>query len=88
MNDKDAARLKRLARNPFADDAPLDQVERVAATLCARGFTLAEIARDMDIGPSMVNYHVRNVVAKLGLKNKRDLSRRAFANLRSAINDL
>jgi DNA-binding CsgD family transcriptional regulator len=85
MTDEQLTRLKRLVRQPFSECVTLDAHERRVANLCAQGWTLRQVASEMDISPSMANYHMRNALPKLGVKHKRQLSQLALATIRAEI---
>ncbi|WP_285726893.1 helix-turn-helix transcriptional regulator [Psychromicrobium xiongbiense] len=47
--------------------------EREMAFFAARGLTNQQIAARLFVSPATVNFHIRNVLAKLGLSTRRDL---------------
>ncbi len=62
--------------DPFAE---LTTRERQVAHALAAGMTNKEIAEHLYVSVTTVNFHVRNILAKLGLSSRRDLRRIALA---------
>ena len=57
--------------------ASLTKREREVARLAVQGLTAKEIAKQLILGPRTVEGHLANVYAKLGVRSKVDLTRRA-----------
>ncbi|MBW8872488.1 MAG: response regulator transcription factor, partial [Leifsonia sp.] len=53
--------------------APLTTRERQVAHALAAGMTNKEIAERLYVSVTTVNFHVRNILSKLGLRSRRDL---------------
>ncbi|MCS5715646.1 helix-turn-helix transcriptional regulator [Herbiconiux sp. CPCC 205716] len=51
----------------------LSEQQRRVATLVARGFTSAEISARVGVSRKTVDFHVANVLARLGLSSRRDI---------------
>jgi Archaeal ATPase./Bacterial regulatory proteins, luxR family. len=58
--------------DPFAE---LTTRERQVAHLVARGLTNKEAAEELYVSVTTVNFHVRNILAKLGMTSRRQLRR-------------
>jgi DNA-binding CsgD family transcriptional regulator len=65
----------RLAAMAGQGPASLTPRELDVARLAARGFTAAEIGRQLFIGTRTVETHLAHVCAKLGCRSKRELPR-------------
>lgn len=63
---------------PADDRSPLALTEREqdVASLVATGRTNEEVAAELDVSSKAVEYHLRNIFGKLGITNRRELSRR------------
>jgi ATP/maltotriose-dependent transcriptional regulator MalT len=74
------AELRRagLPSAPASTRAPLDLTdrERDVATLVARGLTNREVAEELYVSTKAVEYHLRNIFRKLGIKSRRELASR------------
>lgn len=57
------------------DLSRLTAAERAVLELIARGFTTAEIAERMGVAESTVRKHVEHILAKLGVRNRREAAR-------------
>ncbi|MEV8147646.1 LuxR C-terminal-related transcriptional regulator [Arthrobacter sp. NPDC080073] len=53
--------------------------EREIAFYAERGMTNKQIAAQLFVSPATVNFHIRNVLAKLGLRSRRELGQRFTA---------
>jgi DNA-binding CsgD family transcriptional regulator len=53
----------------------LSQQQRRVAALVAQGFTSSEIAAQITVSRKTVDFHVANVLARLGLSNRREIGR-------------
>ena len=73
-HDEVDALLRRLERVTAQDDTDLTAREREVATLVARGLTNAAIAKELYISPRTAAVHVSNILAKLGLGNRSELT--------------
>ena len=62
------------------EDDPLTSREREVASLVARGLTNREIAERLTLSPSTVKAHVANILAKLGLRGRTELTSWAFVH--------
>ncbi|MDR7273624.1 helix-turn-helix domain-containing protein [Catenuloplanes atrovinosus] len=62
-------------REPDARLAKLTESERIIAALAADGLTNIQIARRIDKSTHTVNFHLRNVFRKLGLRSRIELAR-------------
>lgn len=69
--------MRRLAEGYESQD-PLTPRERDVVKLVAEGHTTDEIAQTLIISPRTVERHRENVLAKLGLRNRVDLTRYAI----------
>ena len=60
---------------PEGSRSPLDLTERErdAVALAAKGLTNQEVAAELYVGDKTVEYHLRNVYAKLGVTSRRQL---------------
>jgi DNA-binding NarL/FixJ family response regulator len=67
-----------LERGAVGDTEPLSPREREVVKLIAEGHTSEEIAQILVISPSTVERHRTNSLAKLGLRNRVDLTRYAI----------
>ena len=72
--DETDALLRRLERVTAQDDTDLTAREREVATLVAQGLTNAAIAKQLYISPRTAAVHVSNILAKLGLGNRSELT--------------
>ncbi len=72
--DEVDALLRRLERAGAQDDTDLTAREREVAVLVARGLTNAAIAKQLYISPRTAAVHVSNILAKLGLANRSELT--------------
>lgn len=69
--------------NNFSQKSPLDILtkrEREILTLIAQGLTDKEIAEKVFLSPLTATTHRKNILSKLGLKNKVELTRFAIDN--------
>ncbi len=66
--------LRRAGRAATQEDGDLTAREREVAALVARGFTNAAIAKALYISPRTAAVHVSNILAKLGLSNRSELT--------------
>ena len=62
--------------SPIADPLALTQREQDVAALVVRGYTNKEAAAELFLTAKTVEYHLRNIYAKLGISSRRDLRRR------------
>ncbi|WP_336653423.1 MULTISPECIES: helix-turn-helix domain-containing protein [unclassified Leucobacter] len=74
----DALRRISLLRDAPASEADralagLSGREREVAVLAGSGLTNSEIAERLYLSPATVAFHMRNVLAKLGLRSRREL---------------
>lgn len=71
-----------LDRSACAPDgrAPLGEREEQVLCLIADGYSSKEIARNLQIAPSTVEVHRRNIMRKVGLHKVADLTRYAIRN--------
>ena len=73
--DEVDALLRRTRRAAPQDDGPISPSrEREVATLVAHGLTNAAIAKQLYISPRTAAVHVSNILAKLGLGNRSELT--------------
>ena len=72
-DDVDAL-LRRLERVATQDDSDLTAREREVAALVAEGLTNAAIAKRLYISPRTAAVHVSNILAKLGVSNRSELT--------------
>lgn len=70
--------LERLARGEEAPTDPLTPRELEVTKLIAEGLTSDQIAATLVIAPSTVNRHRDNILEKLGLRNRVELTRYAI----------
>ena len=63
----------------------LKHLERTVATLVREGLTNRQIARRMSLSPHTVNYHLRQIFRKLGIRSRVELARIAQAHARCPI---
>jgi DNA-binding CsgD family transcriptional regulator/type II secretory pathway predicted ATPase ExeA len=77
------------AELPSAVDplASLTTRERQVAHALAAGMTNKEIAERLYVSVTTVNFHVRNILAKLGMRSRRELRALALPRRRPARND-
>ena len=66
--------LRRAGRVATQDDGDLTAREKEVAALVAQGLTNAAIAKQLYISPRTAAVHVSNVLAKLGLSNRSELT--------------
>jgi DNA-binding CsgD family transcriptional regulator len=66
--------LRRLERVTAHNETDLTAREREVATLVAGGLTNAAIARALYISPRTAAVHVSNILAKLGLSNRSEMT--------------
>ena len=59
-----------------ADSVPLTRREREIAELVTRGFTNRQIAEDLVIAERTVDTHLRNILRKLGVSSRTQISMR------------
>ena len=66
---------------PARGGSPLDLTERESdvVALVTKGLTNAEVATALYVSANTVDYHLRNVYAKLGISSRRELRRLAVA---------
>ena len=74
-------RIPRSARG--ADGDPLTAREREIADLVAAGHTNREIAEQLVLSTRTIEAHLRNIYAKLGVRSRVELARRAAGTLRA-----
>jgi DNA-binding CsgD family transcriptional regulator len=55
----------------------LTEREADVAALVSKGLTNAEVAAELYVSVNTVEYHLRNVFAKLGIRSRRELRARA-----------
>ena len=72
--DEVDAFLRRAGRAATQEDGDLTGREREVAALVARGMTNAAIAKELYISPRTAAVHVSNILAKLGLSNRSELT--------------
>ncbi len=72
--DEVDALLRRLERVASQDDTELTAREREVAVLVAQGLTNAAIAKQLYISPRTAAVHVSNILAKLGVANRSELT--------------
>lgn len=70
--------LRRGSPNADPDDQPLSRRETQVATLLADGKSSPEIAAELNISPSTVDVHRRNLMRKLKVHNVVDLTKYAI----------
>lgn len=61
---------------PSPDPAALTTQQRRIATAVAQGYTSAEIAAMMHLTKRTIDYHVQNIVRRLGVTSRREIARR------------
>ena len=69
-----------LRRRPAAGISQLGEREEQVLCLIADGYSSKEIARNLQIAPSTVEVHRRNIMRKVGLHKVADLTRYAIRN--------
>ena len=79
---RELRRLGRRVRRPAEDAAPdalgpLTAREREIAGLVAAGHTNREVAEQLVLSPKTIEAHLRNIYAKLGVRSRVELARRA-----------
>ncbi len=57
----------------------LDATERTIATLVSQGMTNRQVAKQVFLSSSTVNYHLRKMFRKLGINSRVELARYAHA---------
>lgn len=72
--------LSRLERGEVPDTGPLSERENQVVQLIAEGHTSREIAKILSISPHTVDRHRENLLAKLGLRDRTELTRYAIRN--------
>lgn len=72
--------LSRLRRGEIPETGPLSEREDQVVKLIAEGHTSREIARLLSISPNTVDRHRENLLAKLGLRDRTELTRYAIRN--------
>ena len=72
--------LSQLDRGEVSEDGPLSERENQVVKLIAEGHTSREIARFLSISPNTVDRHRENLLAKLGLRDRTELTRYAIRN--------
>ena len=72
--------LSRLQRGEIPETGPLSEREEQVVKLIAEGHTSREIARLLSISPNTVDRHRENLLAKLGLRDRTELTRYAIRN--------
>jgi DNA-binding NarL/FixJ family response regulator len=72
--------LSRLERGEVSEDGPLSERENQVVKLIAEGHTSREIARFLSISPHTVDRHRENLLGKLGLRDRTELTRYAIRN--------
>ena len=70
----------RKARTAAPGTGPLGEREEQVLCLIADGYSSKEIARNLQIAPSTVEVHRRNIMRKVGLHKVADLTRYAIRN--------
>ena len=70
----------RQVRTPRATGSHLGEREEQVLCLIADGYSSKEIARNLQIAPSTVEVHRRNIMRKVGLHKVADLTRYAIRN--------
>ena len=74
------AYLARAARGELPDSGQLTEREEQVVKLIAEGNTTREIAHALTISPRTVERHRENVLAKLGVRDRTELTRYAIRN--------
>jgi DNA-binding NarL/FixJ family response regulator len=72
--------LSRVQRGEATATGPLSEREDQVVKLIAEGHTSREIARLLSISPNTVDRHRENLLAKLGLRDRTELTRYAIRN--------
>ena len=67
------------AAAPARADAPLTERERECVALVARGMTSADVGMQLGISTRTANFHIGNVMAKLGAVTRGEAIARAVA---------
>lgn len=72
--------LSRLERGEASENGPLSERENQVVKLIAEGHTSRAIATILSISPNTVDRHRENLLAKLGLRDRTELTRYAIRN--------
>ncbi|MFD3549458.1 helix-turn-helix transcriptional regulator [Streptomyces sp. NPDC058655] len=68
---------------PAADPAPgwesLGETERTIARRVADGLTNRQVSREVQLSPHTVNYYLRRIYGKLGIRSRVELTRLVLA---------
>lgn len=79
--------VRRVLKDPFRANQDLTDRERQVASLAAQGYTGQEIGSMLNLSTATIAIDMRLALAKLGLKDKRDLTKLLLDGVRDALTE-